>query len=142
MGAILGIGANLLAVFILSVESSMFFNQKIMTSGGGSSPYRYGSAESNTIRSLRNLEKLSLSLIWGVYSAVLMVVGIVRHSRAARVLALMGFGVVIVKVFLFDVSVLSDLYRIASFIALGIILLVVSFLFYRYKDKIKEFIMA
>ncbi len=71
-----------------------------------------------------------------------MVVGIVWRFRSARILAIAGFAIVVFKVFLYDVVGLSDIYRILSFITLGVILLVISFLFYKYKDEIKEFILA
>jgi len=50
----------------------------------------------------------------------------------------LGFlGVVIFKVFLYDLSNLTTLYRILSFMGLGIILLTVSWLYHRYKNQIK-----
>ncbi|MDP3697661.1 MAG: DUF2339 domain-containing protein [Candidatus Taylorbacteria bacterium] len=92
-------------------------------------------------RGVTNYQNLSLSIFWAVYSGCLMLFGIIQHSKSARLLSIFGFGVVIIKVFLYDSSALSDISRIVSFIFLGVILLVISFLFYRYKDKIKEFIM-
>ncbi len=148
MPAVLGVAANLLSVYILSAESSAYFNQRIAALETPSAPsvysynYNENSYNSPEYQSLVNMENLSLSVLWGVYSAVLMVVGILKHSRASRILSIIGFGIVILKVFFYDTSALSDLYRIISFIVLGIILLVVSFLFYRYKDKIKEFILS
>ncbi len=40
------------------------------------------------------------------------------------------------KVFIFDLSALENIYRIISFIGLGVILLLVSFLYTRFKDQI------
>jgi uncharacterized membrane protein len=144
--AALGVIANLVLVFILSVESSTYFDKQIsgaQVAARTPSVYNYDDSNSGEgVRSLRNLQNLSLSIIWGIYAAVLMLVGILKHSRASRILALVGFGIVVMKVFTYDVSALSDLYRIASFITLGMLLLIVSFLFYRYKDKVKEFILS
>lgn len=149
--AVLGVVGNLILVSILSIESSTYFDKQIVAAQSAAIPnsvynknsyYKYNASASPEVQSLRNLQNLSLSVIWGVYAAILMVVGILKHSRASRILALVGFGIVVLKVFLYDASYLSDLYRIASFIILGLLLLVVSFLFYRYKEKIKEFILA
>jgi uncharacterized membrane protein len=51
-------------------------------------------------------------------------------------LAIALFGVAILKIFIYDLSFLETLYRIFSFIGLGLILLVVSYLYQRYKDVI------
>lgn len=150
MAAVFGIAANLLAVIAISNESVAYFDKRIdaltVSSAkqypvNGGFAYSYGQ-DTEGISSLRNQKNLSLSIIWGLYSGLLMIAGILGRSRYARVLSMMGFAIVILKVFLVDSSSLSDLYRIISFMALGVILLVVSFLFYKYKEKIKQFILA
>ena len=42
--------------------------------------------------------------------------------------------------FLFDVWKLETLYRILSFMALGIVLLVLGFIYNKYQEKIKEWL--
>ncbi len=46
------------------------------------------------------------------------------------------FGITILKIFIYDLSFLETLYRIFSFIGLGVVLLVVSYLYQHYKDVI------
>lgn len=70
----------------------------------------------------------------------MLTVGIVRRSKLLRVMALALLGLTIFKVFLFDLSSLEKLYRIISFIVLGLILLSVSFLYQRYRQRMAEFI--
>jgi len=55
-------------------------------------------------------------------------------------MALLLLGLTIFKVFLFDLSSLEKLYRIISFIVLGAILLAVSFLYQRYRQRMAELI--
>ena len=43
------------------------------------------------------------------------------------------FGFTILKIFIYDLSFLDTLYRIFSFVALGLILLTVSYLYQRYR---------
>lgn len=83
---------------------------------------------------LRDLQQLSLSGIWLLYSAVLMVIGFWRSHRGTRIVAMVLFGLSIAKIFLYDLSFLETLYRIFSFIGLGVILLTVSYGYQRYKD--------
>jgi len=74
---------------------------------------------------------LSLSVLWTVYASALIFVGVQRRSPLLRWQALILFGLVVVKVFLFDLSFLERAYRILSFLVLGVVLLIVSFLYQR-----------
>jgi len=76
-------------------------------------------------------QHLSLSLLWTVYASALIAFGIQRKSALLRWQALFLFGAVVVKVFIYDSSYLERLYRIVSFLILGLVLLVVSFLYQR-----------
>lgn len=76
-------------------------------------------------------QQLGLSLAWTLYAIVLISIGVWRDSSLVRWQALALFGLVILKAFLFDLSMLSLGYRIASFMALGLMLLGASFLYQR-----------
>jgi uncharacterized membrane protein len=69
----------------------------------------------------------TLSAWYMLYGAVLMAVGFWRHSAFFRWQALAILAFSIAKVFLQDISHLSQGYRVLSFLALGVLLLVVSF---------------
>ena len=69
----------------------------------------------------------SRSAVWMVYGAILMVAGFRRHNSFIRWLALTLIGITVLKVFLYDMSELQRIYRIVSFIALGVLLLAISF---------------
>lgn len=124
IAAAFGVAANLITVWALSLEIVYYF---------GGLPYS---------KAVANQGNLSLSILWGVYSGILMFIGIVGKFRAIRALSLCGIVIVVLKVFLYDSAQLSDIYRIVSFIALGVILLITSFVFYKHKEQIKEFILA
>lgn len=47
----------------------------------------------------------------------------------------MVFGISILKIFIYDLSFLDTLYRIFSFIGLGLMLLMVSYLYHRFIAK-------
>jgi len=46
------------------------------------------------------------------------------------------------SLFLIDVWILSEIYRVVAFLFLGITLLVVGYLYYRFKDRITIFLKA
>jgi uncharacterized membrane protein len=76
-------------------------------------------------------QSLGLSILWTCYATGLILVGLARKSVLLRWQALALFGVVVAKVFLFDLSFLERFYRILSFLVLGLLLLLVSFLYQR-----------
>jgi uncharacterized membrane protein len=64
-----------------------------------------------------------LSALWALTGVVALVVGLVRDHAALRLGALALLGLTVGKVFLFDLASLTSLYRVASFIVLGLLLL-------------------
>jgi hypothetical protein len=71
-----------------------------------------------------DLGQLLLSGLWAITGLVSLIVGLVRDERTLRLGSLALLGVTIGKVFLYDLAALESLYRVGSFIALGLLLLV------------------
>lgn len=132
---ILQTAAVLIIFELLTVEAADSFGRSItlLTDSYMNSPQGVPYAR---IDMLSSWEQLVISGLWLLYSAVLMVFGIIRRLRSLRVIAFVLFGLTILKIFIYDLSFLDTLYRIFSFIGLGVILLVISFLFQRYRDVI------
>lgn len=86
------------------------------------------------IRQLSNKQQLSISIVWICYAGIMLWLGILKRKFVIRVIAMLLVGASILKVFLFDLSYLQTLYRIFSFIGLGFVLMLLSFLYYRFKD--------
>src|SRR5690606_11730840 len=83
-----------------------------------------------------NWMELTRSGLWMAYSLALFAVGVLRGSVAPRYASIVLFGITILKIFLSDLSFLDTPYRIASFMVLGLILLLVSFVYQRYRNVI------
>lgn len=82
-------------------------------------------------RSILIARDFTYSALWMAYGAMLMIIGFWRKSAFVRWQALALIAVTVVKVFIYDTSQLDHIYRIFSFIALGILLLAVSFAYQR-----------
>ncbi len=95
-----------------------------------------GLGNSDVVTQLRNQRQLALSGIWLVYSLVLIAIGIFKRLPPVRFMAIGLFAVAILKIFIYDLSYLETLYRIFSFVGLGLILLAVSYAYQRYRDII------
>ena len=79
----------------------------------------------------RLAQQLGLSVLWACYAAALLALGLRRSSAPLRWQALALFGLTVGKVFLYDLASLERAYRIASFLVLGVLLVVVSFFYQR-----------
>jgi uncharacterized membrane protein len=79
----------------------------------------------------RAAQQMALSVLWTVSATALIALGIQRRSALLRWEALTLFALTVGKVFLHDLSSLERFYRILSFLVLGILLLVVSFVYQR-----------
>jgi hypothetical protein len=75
--------------------------------------------------------QVGLSVLFTLYAAAALTWGFVRKIPAVRYGALALFGIVIVKVFLVDLAELQAIYRILSFLVLGLVLLGVSYVYQR-----------
>ena len=78
----------------------------------------------------------AISVLWTLFSVALILLGFRRQAVWLRVVAIVLFFFTVGKVFLFDLAEVETGYRIASFILLGLVLMGVSFLYYRFKDVI------
>jgi uncharacterized membrane protein len=75
---------------------------------------------------MSNDAQLGLSAIWTLYATGLFAAGMARHQALWRWLGLGLFGWTIFKVFIVDLAALDVVYRILSFLGLGIVLVGVS----------------
>jgi uncharacterized membrane protein len=78
----------------------------------------------------------TLSVGYALYALALLSAGIRRRATLLRVLALVLLGGTLAKVMLLDLSRLEALWRILSFLGLGLLLLAASFLYYKYRHII------
>ncbi len=80
-----------------------------------------------------SMQQLALSIAWLLFAVVLLIIGIWKRWKKIRLAALAILGITICKIFLFDLSFLDTIYRIISFIVLGVILLATSYVYQRNK---------
>jgi len=80
--------------------------------------------------------KLGLSILWGLYSLFLIVLGIGRGKKHLRVGAISLFAVTLAKLFFYDIAELDTISKTVVFVSLGILLLIISFLYNKYKNLI------
>jgi len=121
---VLTVIANLLMLVALSAEAAGYFDS--------------GAVAGTDVARVRDLElakQLSLSVIWALYGAGLLLAGGLWRVKLLRVMALALLSLTTLKVFFWDLSSLDRVYRIVSFIVLGAILLAVSYLYQKSQQR-------
>jgi len=83
----------------------------------------------------RFLALMYMSVMWALYGAILIAIGFFRKITMLRYIALGLFALLLAKVFIFDTSEVKSVYRIAAFLATGITLVGVSYLYQFLKKK-------
>ncbi|MDQ1088684.1 DUF2339 domain-containing protein [Siphonobacter sp. SORGH_AS_1065] len=76
------------------------------------------------------------SVLWGVYSLTLIVLGFSKKIKRYRLAGIALFGVVLIKLLIFDLSRVATGGKIIIFLSVGVLLLVTSFLYQKFKDKL------
>lgn len=76
-----------------------------------------------------------ISIFWSLFSFTLLFTGISKNVAILRRIGLVLMTIVVGKIFFVDLSGLEQLYRIVAFIALGIIVLICSFLYLKYRHR-------
>jgi uncharacterized membrane protein len=110
---------NLLALGALGLELRDYFSQAIRTTAAAE------------LQAIHIEEAFSYSALGITYAAALMTVGFLKREAFLRWQGIVLLGAAALKVFFFDIATLDRGYPIAAFIALGIVLLAVSFSYQR-----------
>ncbi|MFN4180450.1 MAG: DUF2339 domain-containing protein, partial [Armatimonadota bacterium] len=120
--AYLSAAINLLALWVLTQETHFLFRKTQLPS-----PETWGYAAQGAI-----------SVVWAIYAAVAITLGIVKKWSGARWLGLILICVAVLKVFIVDLSFLTLPYRMMSFGVLGLILLGVAWAYSRYSELLRR----
>jgi Predicted membrane protein (DUF2339) len=111
-------------VIVLSVEGNIISNQIFYNA-------------TNTFEEIRRVYvKTGLPILWGVCSFAFMWLGMRYKFRTLRIISLSLFSLTLFKLFAFDIKNIPIAGKIAAFFCLGVLLLVVSFMYQRLKKII------
>ncbi len=77
-------------------------------------------------------EWYAYSVVWLIYAGVLLAMGLRLKSIRLRYASLAMILLTVAKLFLFDMAELEGLYRVASFVGLGLALVGIGFIYQRY----------
>lgn len=111
---IAAVAALALALGYLSLEIRTLFHGPILTAGA-----------------VTNAEQYTYSAVWLVFGVALLVAGVFTKSTALRAASALVIMLTVFKVFLFDMSGLTGIYRALSFLGLGAVLIGIGWFYQR-----------
>jgi uncharacterized membrane protein len=82
--------------------------------------------------------KTGLPVLWGILSFILMWMGMRNKQKNLRIISLSLFSVTLLKLFLFDINNIPVAGKIAAFFCLGVLLLIISFMYQKVKKIIVD----
>ena len=124
-GKVLAVGISVLAIILLWVVLS----EEI---------YEYWRCRDLYTHPLPNwnfIANMWMSVTWAIYGLILLIVGFWRKLKMLRYIGLSVFGVLLLKAFIIDMSEVSTIYRILAFMATGVTLVGVSYIYQFLKKK-------
>jgi uncharacterized membrane protein len=92
---------------------------------------RYFELKTLSVQTASLASGLAVSAWWLAFAAALVGVGFRRSLKPARIAGLGVAGLAVVKVLLFDLSSLDALYRVGSVFILGLVFLLLAYLYHR-----------
>ena len=82
--------------------------------------------------------KVGFPILWGVISFLLLIIGIKKDWKQLRIIALSLLGLTIIKLFLYDINDASETGKIIAFILLGVLILIISFVYQKLKKLVSD----
>lgn len=130
-------------VYVLSNEimvHGLQFSNSIDTSelleNSGISTYSYVTNNINYKKT--QIIKIGYPILWGVFSFIFLIIGIRKQWKVLRIIALSLLGLTIVKLFAYDIKDVSETGKIIAFILLGVLILVISFVYQKIKKLVVD----
>lgn len=117
-------------VFVLSVSSTFYHLYILITANNIPSSYKAS----------RHFNILYLPILWTVIATAFIYIGLQKKNPEYNKIGFALIGIMVVKLYAYDVWQMDNISRIIAFIMLGIILLLSSFTFQRLKNIITNLV--
>jgi len=91
-----------------------------------------------TTGDLLSIETTTVSILLALYGVVLIAIGVATRTAFNRLLGLGLIGLVIAKLYVADFWILGKVFKIAAGLGLGVLLLLTSFLYSRFRVRIER----
>jgi len=112
-------GAGIVALFLLlSVETYLYFQEAVANA-----------------RHAAWAAQMSLTILWGIYATVMLLIGFSKNVRTMRLSALGLFAATALKLVLVDMASIEGIYRVLAFMVLGCLMIGASYVYHRVEKR-------
>jgi len=80
-----------------------------------------------------HIVKIGFPILWGVLAFAFLSIGMRKHNKTFRISGLVLIGIILLKLFTYDIKDASEAGKIIAFIILGVVLLIISFMYQKIK---------
>ncbi|MCF8297129.1 MAG: DUF2339 domain-containing protein, partial [Saprospiraceae bacterium] len=87
---------------------------------------------------LIQVHKAGYAILWGLSSFILMMIGMKKKEQFIRIISLVLFAITIIKLFVYDITNINEGGKIVAFVLLGILLLIISFMYQKVKKLLLD----
>jgi uncharacterized membrane protein len=85
-----------------------------------------------------NSTRVGYSVLWALYGLAMIIIGFYKRSKQFRIAGIVLLGIVILKLFIYDLTNASTISKIILFISVGILLLIASFLYQKLSKQLLD----
>ncbi len=82
--------------------------------------------------------RMSVSIVWSLYALSALAIGFWRRVREVRLAALGLLALTAIKLILFDMARVEQIYRIVSFVLLGLMMIAASYLYHKLEMRLAK----
>jgi uncharacterized membrane protein len=122
---LLGVLANLVLLTAISFEIQSWYAAAI-------------AAGYNPFSDMHMAEMATYSIVWAIYAALIVAAGFALRYPLFRLLGLVAFGLILIKVFFIDLESLRWLPRVLALAVLGLTLMGVSMLYQKFASRMEQ----
>ncbi len=82
---------------------------------------------------MSHIVKIGFPILWGVLAFIFLFIGMKKSNKTFRVVSLVLIALILLKLFTYDIKDASEAGKIVAFIILGVVLLIISFMYQKIK---------
>ncbi len=79
-----------------------------------------------------------ISIIWALYAIIIIFLGLKKNQKQLRWLGMIFLGLIILKLFLYDLATQTTIFKTILFVSIGLIILLISYFYNRYNTEISD----
>ncbi|MBL7913083.1 MAG: DUF2339 domain-containing protein [Bacteroidia bacterium] len=120
-------------VYLASVELILHVLKLNLINVFNSNDYEYTSKLMEIDSVETHVVKIGFPILWGILAFVFLFVGMKKYNKTFRVMSLVLIAITLIKLFAYDINNASQAGKIIAFFILGIVLLIIAFMYQKIK---------